>query len=132
MPSANVTPPIDTRALLNRCMGSVEFMESLLSELESTGLHHVSEIERNFGLKEPTETANAAHALKGAAGILSAEAVRQLASDIEQCGRSGSLDGIEAAIADLRLEMDRCLKYIPIVKQSALEIAAAAPAGGKR
>ncbi|MFO1043916.1 MAG: response regulator [Planctomycetaceae bacterium] len=131
-PSTDVNPPIDTRALLNRCMGSVEFMESLLSELESTGLHHVSEIERNFGLKEPTETANAAHALKGAAGILSAEAVRQLASDIEQCGRSGSLDGIEAAIADLRLEMERCLKYIPIVKQSALEIAAAAPAGGKR
>lgn len=127
-----VAPPIDTRALLNRCMGNVEFMESLLSELESTGLHHVSEIERNFGLNEPTETANAAHALKGAAGILSAESVRRLASDIEQRGRSGSLDGIEVAIADLRAEMDRCLKYIPVVKQSALEIAATSASAGRK
>ncbi|MEI8382262.1 MAG: response regulator [Planctomycetota bacterium] len=131
-PPQESTPPIDTRSLLNRCMGSVEFMESLLSELESTGLHHVNEIERHFGQKDPTETANAAHALKGAAGILSAESVRQLASDIEQCGRSGSLDGIETAIVDLRAEMDRCLKYIPVVKQSAREVAATAvPAGRK-
>ena len=107
-------------------------MESLLSELETTGLHHVNEIERHFGQKDPTETANAAHALKGAAGILSAESVRQLASDIEQCGRSGSLDGIETAIADLRAEMDRCLKYIPVVKQSARDVAATAVPTGRK
>lgn len=124
-------PPIDCQALLQRCMGSVEFMESLLGELESTGLHHVEDIERHFSQNNPIETANAAHALKGAAGILSAESVRRLASDIEQASRSGTVVGIETAIAELRIAMDRTLEFIPTVKHLARQSTEAVDSSGK-
>ncbi len=65
--------PIDPQALLERCIGNLEFAESLLDELDSTGRRQVEEICRSSTQGRATETANAAHALKGATGILCAQ-----------------------------------------------------------
>ena len=127
----DAVPPIDADALLNRCMGSVEFMESLLSELESSGTGHVDDIDRGLQQNDARQTADAAHALKGAAGILSAEPVRRLAADIEQSAKSGTLDGLEATIIELRSQMDRCLKFIPSVKRTARQAEAKSTLTGK-
>lgn len=109
--------PIQSQVLLERCLGDVTFMETLLNELASSGPARVAEISRQFELNNHLETANAAHALKGAAAILGAEPIRQLTATIEELGRSGTLEGVAQMLSELQHEMDRCLLYIPTVKE---------------
>ena len=110
--------PIDPHALLERCVGNLEFAESLLDELNSTGSRQVEEI-RHFSTQgKATETANAAHALKGATGILCAQELCRLASEIEQASRNEQLSDVEAMIRDLSKEMDHCLGSLPAVRAS--------------
>jgi len=110
--------PIQSDVLLERCLGDVNFMDTLLNELAASGPIRVAEISRQFELNNHVETANAAHALKGAAAILGAEPIRQLTATIEELGRSGTLEGVAQMLIDLQLEMNRCLHYIPTVKQT--------------
>lgn len=110
--------PIDPYALLERCIGNLDFAGSLLDELNSNGSRQVEEIRQFSTQGKVTETANAAHALKGATGILCARNLSRLASDIEQASRNDHLAGIEAMICDLSAEMDRCLVSLPAVRAS--------------
>jgi PAS domain S-box-containing protein len=110
--------PIDPQALLDRCIGNLEFAESLLDELDSTGSRQVEEIRQFSTQGKATETANAAHALKGATGILCAQELCRLASEIEQASRNEQLSDVEAMIRDLSSEMNRCLGSLPTVRAS--------------
>lgn len=87
--------PIDAEKLLDCCFGNLECVSSLLDELESSGMSRVVEIERRTAQNNSAAAADAAHALKGAAGILCAESVQALAAEIEQAGRSSSIQEIE-------------------------------------
>ncbi len=114
--------PIDSESLLARCFGNLDFACSLLDELESTGWERVEEIRQQAGQENSTGTAEAAHALKGAAGILCAESVEKLAAEIEHAGRSADLDDIEATIQELSCEMQRCLKGLPQLRKKVLSL----------
>ncbi len=105
--------PIDANAFLERCMGSLEFAGSLLDELESTGKERVEEIRKQAERRDAAATADAAHSLKGAAGILCAASLQQLSADIEQAGRSSAIHDIQRHIDELATEMQRCLNYMP-------------------
>jgi len=120
-----MTPPLDVPALLERCMGSIELLEALLAELQASGEEQVNGIAAFHVQQDCQQTADAAHALKGAAGILGAEAVRQLAATVEATGRTGTLEGIDAVIAELRWEVNRCLSFIPTARKQARELAQA-------
>jgi PAS domain S-box-containing protein len=123
---ADVPPPLDVPTLLRRCMGSLDLMDSLLAELESSGAGQVEKIANSFAHGDCSQTAEAAHALKGAAGIMGAESIRQTAATLEKAGRAGTLEGLDAAIADLKMEMNRCLSFIPTARQKARELSATA------
>ena len=112
-------PPIEPAVLLERCLGDIEFMQALLNELSNSGPRRVAEIVDCASRNDSLETANAAHALKGAAATLGADAIVRLTSEIEKIGRAGSLEGIPERIDQLKSEMDRCLNYIPTLKASA-------------
>jgi Amt family ammonium transporter len=115
-------PPIDARALYERCLCDIDFMCSLLSELSTMGPERVAVIVKQFENRDSLETSNAAHALKGAAALLEAEPIRRLTSEIEEIGRQGSLDGVSELVAELQREMDRCLAYIPVVSEFATSL----------
>lgn len=117
-------PPIEAKVLLERCLGDVDFMQSLLAELCNTGPRRVAEIISCAGRNDSLETANAAHALKGAAATLGADSIVRLTAEIEEIGRAGSLDGVQERIEQLEVEMDRCLGYIPTLTASAEELVA--------
>lgn len=114
-----VDPPIDSQLLFERCLCDVDFMCSLLSELEVTGPNRVAEIAQRLADRDSLETSNAAHALKGAAALMGAEPIRRLTAEIEQIGRNGTLNGIPELVQQLHTEMDRCLRYMPRVYQFA-------------
>jgi HPt (histidine-containing phosphotransfer) domain-containing protein len=98
-------------------MGNLEFAESLLSDFGKDLPEHVAKIARNGAAGDGKGMAEAAHALKGAAGTVAAEAVRDIAAAIEAQGKAGSLAEVAALTDQLRDAAERCLQFIPKVRK---------------
>jgi Amt family ammonium transporter len=113
-------PPIDRDAMVARCMGNLEFAESLLADFAGDLPDRVAQILRSVDDGDATAAAEAAHALKGAAGILAAEPLRALAARIEATGKAGHLDEIASLTEELRAEAQRCLEFIPGLRNRVL------------
>ena len=120
--ASSALPPINRQKLIERCLGDLDLMESLLSELAITGPRRVAEIAECAERQDCLETANAAHALKGASALLEAKSIYRLTSEIEGIGRSGTLEGVQEKIAELQIEMDRCVRFIPTIVQSVIDL----------
>ena len=116
--NTDVCPAIDTDSLLTRCMGNMTFALSLLSELEANGMVYVETIAQHVAAKECAAAADAAHSLKGAAGIIGAEPLRLLAAQIESEGHSNAMESITLLVEDLRQEMEKCLLQIPTIRSA--------------
>ncbi len=114
-------PPINAERLLGRCLGDINFMKTMLAELASTGPSRVADIVECAERKDCVQTANAAHALKGAAAVLGADPILQLTTKIEGIGRGGSLEGVQELLLELQSEMDRCVRFIPSVIHSTMD-----------
>ena len=54
----------------------------------------------------------AAHALKGCAGNVSAEAVREAALELERLGGAKNLEAAARQLESLKAEVDRCVSFI--------------------
>jgi len=103
--------PFDASELAERCMGDIDFAQRLLQTFERTGPERVEAILSQSTAGDAAAVGEAAHALKGAAGIVAAKAVHKLASEVEQAGKAGNLDEVLDTIATLQAEVDRCLGY---------------------
>ena len=93
----------------NRCLGA----------LEASGPGHIETITRHARAGEAKAAGDAAHALKGAAGIIGAEPLRALAAEIEAAGKVGKYRaGGGFLLQDIQTEMRHCLDYIPEIRES--------------
>ena len=106
-------PPIDTAALMARCMGNLEFAMVLLADFEDELPTSVGRIVEHVASGDARETAEAAHFLKGAAGTMEARPLRALAAEIELAGREGDLARAASLVEQLHEETQRCLQFIP-------------------
>lgn len=104
--------PIDTDALYGRCMGNVDFAESLLKDFAQVGGERVDQILRSLEQCDATGLADTAHSLKGAAAMVAAEDIRSVASQLESTSRSGDLDNARQFANQLRAEMQSCVDFI--------------------
>jgi PAS domain S-box-containing protein len=120
-PSAGGPPPLDAEALRVRCMGNLEFVATLLADFERDLLPAVEQIARYALAGDPRATAEAAHALKGEAGTITADPLRAAAAAVEAAGKTGDLSQVTALVERLRDEAQRCLGYLPDLRR---EIAA--------
>ncbi len=109
-------PAIDRKTLLERCMGNLEFAVSLLDEAEASWPGQVEAIEAAVGDGDARATAEAAHSLKGAAGILGATKLRQIAAELEAAGKSDQLQDVADLIQQLRGELQKCLDEAPQIR----------------
>jgi len=116
-PELAVLAPIDAASLLERCFDSLELADSLLDELELTGLVRVEEIRKKAEERDADGMALAAHSLKGATGILCASNLQELSSEIERAGHTGELEAIESLVHDISAEMERCLNDLPQLRE---------------
>jgi Amt family ammonium transporter len=110
-------PPIDRDALLARCMGNLEFAQSLLSDFESDLPGCVDRIARHVHDGDVMAVVESAHSLKGAAGTITADLLRMLAAEIEAAGKSGNLAKVALLADQLREEAQRCMKAIPKLRE---------------
>jgi len=114
--SDDAVPPIDLDSLLERCMKSVAIVNEVFDEFESQSVRDIEQLRQSVRDGDTTACARIAHALKGAAGVLSARALAQIASQLEQMGRAGELRDAGECIERLRSEAQRCVEYIPKAK----------------
>ncbi|WP_345681791.1 response regulator [Novipirellula caenicola] len=119
------SPPICKQEFLNRCMGDVTFAELLLQSFEQDSVARLEQIVSQVQTGDTAAIGETAHSLKGIAGILAAHELQAIAFEIESAGKAGELDQIHTLVDDLRTEVNRCLAYVPILKQqSQTEVAA--------
>ena len=111
--SETMGPPIEAKTLLTQCMGSETLALMLLSELENSGRETVQIICQSMMEQDFEAAREAAHSLKGAAGIIGAERLRELAAQLENAGKQGRIREMEEYTEPLRDEMKRCLEFLP-------------------
>jgi PAS domain S-box-containing protein len=109
-------PPIDREALLSHCAESAEFARSLLSDFAVDLPMRLEQIVRHVGEGDATAVSEAAHSLKGSAGILAATAVRKVAAELEAAGKAGKLAEMTPLVNRLGEEIEHCLNYLPEIQ----------------
>lgn len=77
-----------------------EVLAELLVLFRDSSLADLDKINEGIANQSPRGMADAAHSIKGAAASLGIEAIRRIASEIEQVGRAGQLAS-ESQIAEL-------------------------------
>lgn len=97
-------------------MGNVDFALSLVEELEMTLDSRVGDICDSADREDLAGTAEAAHTLKGAAGILYAYSIKELAAEIESAARSSETERLADKVRDLKTEMRKCLDFLPSLR----------------
>lgn len=102
----NSTPAIDLKEALNRAMGDVDFLKMMLEELHRTIPDFTSRIRQAMQSEDSETLGNDAHQFKGAAANLGAKAIANAALELEQIGKSGSLEGAQEAFDRLEQTID--------------------------
>jgi PAS domain S-box-containing protein len=106
-------PAFDTEKTLKQWGNDESFAQRLVAKFiacASGDFHKLQEaIERN----DATEAQRLAHGLKGAAGYVAAEGVRQVAAQLEAMFREGELKDVDASVRELAAELQRCTDEAP-------------------
>jgi signal transduction histidine kinase/CheY-like chemotaxis protein/HPt (histidine-containing phosphotransfer) domain-containing protein len=111
--AADGRPAIDGQTLLARCLGNVELMSRLLRSLEPEIGRDIARLEEAFSADDATRLVGAAHSIKGSAANLSADALSELAAEMEQHARRGEWQAHGELPRRIRAEFDRCLAALP-------------------
>jgi Amt family ammonium transporter len=114
--AGHATPPLGIEALLERCMGNAQTIALILTEFEQQAVTDLADLKRHVEGGDCEATARVAHALKGAAAILSADALSGTAFKLERMGRAGVFADEENVLAELNAEVRRCIDYLPTAR----------------
>jgi PAS domain S-box-containing protein len=123
-PAAMVSPtdreskhaPLSIDALLARCMGDMETVAAVLDEFESQAVADLAALKKHVAAGDFAAMARVAHALKGASGMLSANALAGIALKLEAMGRSGVPADVQSLLIQLNDEVRRCIDYLPALR----------------
>ena len=115
-------------SLQRRCMGQPEAGGQALAKFESIVNADVDSLQEGIRSGNAKSVAASAHKIKGAAGNISAEDVRRIASDLEILGKEDRLADAQPGLAQLHAEVERFRQYL----SSALaDLSVPADAGGQ-
>lgn len=103
-------PVLDYDALLERCTGDAELAKRAVTLFQKRFADDLLHIENRIHAADAETTARLAHALKGTAANLSAEALREVLVRLEAAACSADLAGASACLAELRTQWDRFLE----------------------
>ncbi|XZE36276.1 PAS domain S-box protein [Pirellulaceae bacterium SH501] len=106
----------ETQFLEDRCMGDSEFAVSLLDSFLSTSSERVQELTDYLKSGDIVSAGEAAHSLKGSAGILFAERLSLLAERIEKAGALHDYSAVESIADELVEEVEACHRAIVACK----------------
>jgi HPt (histidine-containing phosphotransfer) domain-containing protein len=81
------TAILDYEALVDRCLGNIQFAERVLAKFLDRFGEDLKQLEEECRQQNGPEIARLAHRMKGASASVSATELSQLAADLEQLGR---------------------------------------------
>ena len=119
-PAPEEEPPVDgsaravwdREASLERTGGDAALLGELAQVFLGDLPAKLEAIEAAVAGKDAEALRGAAHSLKGAVSTFGAEPARLAALALEELGKSGRLDGAEAAAARLRVEVERLVEVL--------------------
>lgn len=114
------TPIIDLSEALNRAMGDVEFLKTMMEELHRTIPDFTSRIQLAMQSKDGKTLGNDAHQFKGAAANLGAKAIANAALQLERIGKSGSLEGVQEAFNHLEQTIESFNRHFQEIDWTAI------------
>jgi CheY-like chemotaxis protein/HPt (histidine-containing phosphotransfer) domain-containing protein len=109
VPAGEVQAPVvlDKAAALEQVDGNTALLRHLLASFRRNSIRLLSEVRAAVTSSDGKALCQAAHLLKGSAGLLGATAVVAAAQRLETMGDEGNLSSSEEAYAALAAEMDR-------------------------
>jgi PAS domain S-box-containing protein len=113
------TDPIDRRAFLERMGGDAELLREVVEAFRVEMPRMRARVREAVEKQLAPEVERAAHALKGAVGVFSAEGAVRAALTLERLGRAGELAGVEAAHTALEREVERLVEAVEAVAREA-------------
>ena len=81
----------------------------LVAKFRKQAPAEVEKLEQSISAGDAEETMRVAHGLKGAAGYVAAESIRELAARLEEMGRAGNLGDAESCLSQLKTAVCRCI-----------------------
>ena len=99
--------PFDKDDLMDRVDGDAEFLAETVEILDEDGPPLLAEIREAAGALDAERLARAAHTYKGMVNNFCAEPAASAAQRVEEMGRTGTLDGVEQAVAAIEEESKR-------------------------
>jgi diguanylate cyclase (GGDEF)-like protein len=105
-------PPVDLKAVLNRCGGDTEFANAVAERFHAQAAGQVDQILRALAQGNGEVLSRAAHSLKSMAAYMAADAASDLARQIEDLGGRGELAAVEPLVAKLRDEIESTNQWI--------------------
>jgi Amt family ammonium transporter len=115
--------PLNIEALMELCMGNTGVAVTVLDEFEAQISGDLEKIQSSISKHDAKETAAVAHGLKGAAGMLHAEAIYRTAAELEKRSRATDVANLSQLLESLSHEIERCLAYLPQARGVVSEIA---------
>jgi HPt (histidine-containing phosphotransfer) domain-containing protein len=110
-------PPIDAAALSETLVGDVELIIKLIEKFEQTIAIEWDKIEAALCSGDLKQVSRSAHTLKGTAAYMAAPRIVEAAAAVEMQPDLSSEGTIREQLAVLRLETDRCLEYLPELRE---------------
>jgi HPt (histidine-containing phosphotransfer) domain-containing protein len=105
--------PFRVARLLERCLSDREFCASLVQKFAARAEELSAGLEQAAGRQDLTEIACHAHALKGMAANLSADALQSWAAALERAVLGGTIEETLPLVARVRMEVQRCVDAVP-------------------
>jgi HPt (histidine-containing phosphotransfer) domain-containing protein len=114
---ADDAPPFLVNALLDRFTGYTQMVELVLDAFEKQAAGYLAAISRKATSEDRAAAARTIHSLKGTAELLSAAALAEVVSQLEEEGSTCSLTEADKIMARLIDEVRRCVAYLPAARQ---------------
>ncbi|MCL2641229.1 MAG: response regulator, partial [Phycisphaerales bacterium] len=108
---------IDIPDLLHRCMNKPAIARRVLARFKETARDVVLQLEKSLKAEDWEQARVHAHTIKGAAGNISAIALRDAAAKVEQLCKAGADATAKTVFMEVQLQNHRCLKGLPFVLQ---------------
>lgn len=113
-------PPIDRDRLLDQCLGNVDFALMLLDEFAKTSPSRLDGFDVALAEHNHATIATKAHALRGTAGILAADALMETCSNLESFAKKNAdWDLTGHLVQQLHAEIQRAIDFIPTIRATA-------------
>ena len=118
---------LDLQGLCDRCLGNLDLVERVLDKFEQRLPAELAELESVLELGDAAKIALVAHRIKGNAANISAEGLRQAATEIEDLSRAGRVADIPGRLRNLRGQWQRYIDCRAALRPSANDAAGHGP-----